>query len=286
MMLKETHPPSPVGPPVPGGIGTRHRTRTTPADSRAAPAKTTRLRFLPALLLACLLAAPAPAQTPANAPLLERLGHPDYAQREAATSELLLDPHPDSEALRELFLAAPLPEQRWRLLNVIQHHTLTQLRETLFPPDGDPAIGFSHDIRRQARLLPDGREASVVYVVSTLPGFPGFAHLRTGDLIIEVDDQPLPPDLDNALFRQRLQTREVDGQATGREAGEPIALTVIRGTQTLRVELTLATVDALERMYTQSPTLQEPFHSRWNQARDELLAAAPPVDQLHVPPAP
>lgn len=230
-----------------------------------------RLTTHAAALLACVFASAAAAQSDE---VLQRLGSPEYAEREAATRELLADPQANLVRLRALFERAETAEQRHRLLDAIRHHTLRQMREEAYKePGGLAAIGFSHEV------LPAGAAPGVarpsIYVVATLPGFPGYAHLRPGDIITSVGDEPMPMDLDADRFKELMR---------GFEAGQTLTLGVLRDGETLSVTLKLASFEALDRMYGDVAIVQPPFGSQWRRVRDALLAAAPAVPELRVPP--
>ena len=223
-------------------------------------------RLLTALLLLLLPHA-------ASADVLENLASPQYTVRQAATRDLLTDTTRSLDELKRLFQAATTPEQRYRLLDVIRHHQVRELREQNFEARGRASIGFSHEIV-PAELLPPsagtGRHGAI-HVVDTLPGFPGHAWFEPGDLIVEIDDQPLAPDITADQFQTLLKQWE---------AGDMLSFIVLRGDQRLSFQIRLASIAALARIYGNDPSLKPPYVNQWHALRSQLLTTAPPVPVL------
>lgn len=235
----------------------------------------------------CWFVAACGAWPAAGAPL-EDLGSPDYATRERATRALLTDETRSVEALCGLFARATTPEQRVRLIDVICHHVVRQLREEAFDDRGGPAIGVSHEVLpaalvprpAQAAGIGGDREAQragetggAVYVLATLPGFPGHAWFEPGDLIVAIDGRPLPADLTADGFQAILRQSH---------AGEMLGFTVVRNGERLHVRLELASAAALARMYGNNPLLKPPYLGAWLAVRDRLADLAPPTPVLSV----
>ena len=206
------------------------------------------------------------------------LGSPDFTVRERATRALLSDPSVDLDALRERFAGADSLEVRHRLLNVIRHHVIRQAREQVYggqQADFGAAIGFSHEVLPAALVPhpPDMPYGGAVHVLATLPGFPGHAHFQPGDLIVEVDGKTLPPDLTAETFQRLLH---------GFKAGDMLTFTALRYGEPVRIQLRLASLEALTSMYGNDPQLNAPYLRTWLAVRDELLQLAPPVAVLTV----
>lgn len=222
--------------------------------------------LLPAFLLSCLPAILLAQPTPG---ILDRLNDPDFAVRQQATRSLLQDTTLTLDTIVEWMSQAQTPEQRHRLLRVARHHLLRQAREGGERDALLPAIGFSHEVL-QAGVL-SGVDSGAVHIVATLPGFPAHAYLAPGDVLIELDDRPLPADLTPQVFQELLRQYR---------PGQMIALTVLRGRETVRVELQLASLEMLTTIYSDEPTLRDPYATRWRALRERLLADAPAVRVL------
>ena len=126
--------------------------------------------------------------------LLDQLAAGDYQTRELATTQLLTDELITPKEIVELYAMAKTPEQRHRLMAIARHHQLRQQQIEHFPQDDKASIGIIHRGMGRSQLPPLDRPA--VRVVHTFPGFPGYAYLRPGDLILTVDDQPMPDSSD------------------------------------------------------------------------------------------
>lgn len=210
---------------------------------------------------------------------LDDLGSPDYAVRQRATHALLTDTTRTIEDWRELFTAADTPEQRHRLLSVIRHHVIRQIRESTFDPgEGAASIGFSHQVVPVQGMSthPELLRGGAIQVIATLPGFPGHAHFQPGDLIFKIDDQVLPANLTAEVFQHVLRKWK---------AGQMLSFTALRDGTPVEIEIRLASVEALIRMYGRDPLLKPPYLDQWVALRDELLASAPPAAVLRLAPS-
>lgn len=232
-------------------------------------------------LITALINAPAVAQ-PAEpldpSVVLGQLNEPDYAAREDATRRLLQDQTIPLDDLRALYSRAETPEQRHRVMDVFRHHALRTMRERSFDEtDAAPAVGFSHEVL-PAGSMP-GIDGPAIHVSATLPGFPAHAFLESGDLIVSVDEQPLPDEVVTERFTQVLQRYR---------AGQMITLGVVRRGERLRMQLRLAGMDALEQIYADNspPSLRPPFLQQWTAMQTRLLAEVLPPPVLRVSPAP
>ena len=269
---------------------------SAPRDPHSCPPGLALPQFAPArhatsafflLLLLLASATPARAEAAPDRAVLDRLGAADHAARATATADLLADPSLSDRRIDGLYAAASTPEQRHRLLRIARHHLLRRLREAHFEPVGDGSLG----IRQSAllsRQLPQIR-APAIAVVSTLPGMPAHEKLRRGDLILAVGGQPLRDD-----HRGNTLNTSFVALVKRKRPGQPLHLRVLRDGGTIEVEVVLASRRALDGMYREmnvpvagaaippEPVLAEPFRSRWQQRRDQLLATGPPVTPIVV----
>lgn len=216
------------------------------------------------------------------------LGHEDFAERESALAFLLTDETLSKEVLKQFIQQAKSPEQGQRLIRVAEHHVLRELRERDFGPnahraeDFDIAPGFAN--RRPAAvgysyepvMAHENPYANLpgVRVIATMPGFPGHAYLRRGDIIVRIAGHS------PSLRQQRHEvTNWVSWCIRAQEAGDPIDFTFLRDGQMLTVKLTCAEGAALDHMYTtdafEAAARKQPYKKTWEQVREELLNLMP-----------
>lgn len=174
--------------------------------------------------------------------LLVELDDSKYLTRQAALSAMLALPTLSNEQLIDLAEQATGLEQRQALLIIAKHHLCRGLRETHFSQIGSGALGLAHHTA-PGTMHPTIRKAGVL-VVATIPGFPAHQVLRAGDMIIEIDGQPIPQvmltDRSGQRFRNVVESHN---------AGESLKLKVIRDGHAVDVAVVLASVRALERIY-------------------------------------
>ena len=218
------------------------------------------------------------------------LNDADFSVRESAEAHLLRDNTLDKAALKRLIKDANSPEQRQRLLRIAEHHMLREMRERDFGPGADQPGDFEPDLfgRRQARsaavgysyepvLAQDNPQARLpgVEVITTMPGFPGHAHLRRGDIVVQINGQGLPIHTHDDDI-----TRWVQWQINSKQAGEQISFTVLRNGELLAIDMVCAEGRALDQMYSSNALAAsyrrlQPYRSEWLDVRDELAAEMP-----------
>lgn len=212
--------------------------------------------------------------------VLELLNDPSYQVREQAVTHLLADNTLGREAITRLIDQATSDEQRFRLIRLAEHHVLREIRETEFanPESDKAAVGFSY-LKTYLRDSPVG-PIQGVSVSNTMPGFPGHAHLRPGDIIIGIDEvNPINPG-----FFNRDLSQTISSSIEARKPGEQIRFVVIRDDQALRITITCAQADALRDMYSTNniaiSARNAKYEKAWQQAREQLLARLPKPQAL------
>lgn len=212
-----------------------------------------------AILIALTFAASVPAQDAAPAPesvetLVRQLDAESFEQREAATTELMLRADlDDTQLARFLRTAADSPERRHRLVRIAMHRYFARLEARgdgfplaleQIPPGGGPAphaagcIGI--DIHRRNVVRPDQVPAlkhPALLITSTRVGFPAYALLRPGDMVLSFEGKRIGAELedDQALVNLIKQSR----------AGQVVRLVVMRNGKEVPIEMRL---DSLERL--------------------------------------
>ena len=228
-------------------------------------------------LVVWMVAVAAPAWAASSAEeILQMLGSPDYARRQAASDALLADRTLADDALVSLYGAARTREQRHRLLAVARHNLLRRARLARNHKKGEAgSIGIAHEGRISSSL--PGLNRPAVMVVRTLPGFPAHERLRSGDLILAVDGHQLVENGRPAFLRQEFPVR-----IRSKKAGQTVRLSIFRNQRAFDVVLPLATGRALEEMYPQDIgyVLADPYRSQWMRLRARLEALEPPRRDL------
>ncbi len=202
--------------------------------------------------------------------VLKQLDDEAFEVRERATEALLSDESLTEAQLLELMRGATTAEQRHRLLAVARHHTLRRARLADFPEDEAASLGISHDAI--SRHNDPSRQAGAVRVVLPLPGFPGYNHLRAGDLIVALDGKPFPADLSREFFAATIR---------GMKPGQQVTMKVQRGDREFDAKVTLASAKALEAMYSQtSIELTFRYATIWREARERYIGVMGDIPTL------
>lgn len=210
-------------------------------------------------LLVCTTQAQ-PASSPDFAATIAALDAPDYATRADATDALLTDAQWNIDRLAELYAQATTAEQRHRIRRAARHHSLVVMRTEKFEGGGGGSLGVVHAVQKIGPPV-EAQEMQQGYaqIIRVLPGFPAAGRLQPGDRVTAVDDQPVMGTDGATSFEKLLQMRP---------AGDTIALTVQRGTQTLRIEIELASNKALGMYGPPDHSLTEPYQIEWLRLRD------------------
>lgn len=215
-----------------------------------------------------------------------------FATRRQAEDHLLTDDTLTFASIKPLIQSAESDEQRYRLLRVAEHHVMREVREQEFGngaappqpfenqlriPNNAAAIGFSYE------AVPAGdnpiETLQGVTVVATMPGFPGYAYLRTGDIIIAIDGDP-------AANRPRHQdvTAWISWRISTHRAGDPISFTIIREGRAKTINLHCAQASALSAMYTtdgnKAASRSARYEAIWQASRDKLVQGLPKPKRL------
>ena len=206
--------------------------------------------------------------------LLDRLQETDYVTRRDATEKLLQDRRMDMDRLGQLWQRASDLEQRQRLLQVTRHHLIRRSVQQAFGDDGPGFIGI--------RLEPAADDSdAAVRVAWTFPGFPGYAHLRPGDLIVALNDVAL-----NDAGQDNGAGSTFDRRIRSLRAGALIRLTVRRAGQVVDICFALGNHAAFDQVYRPQALAHHPhalhgaLGQSWLDARRKLEArdtTAPPL---------
>lgn len=184
--------------------------------------------------------------------LVEGLGSPSAAEREASVAELMDVSKEDlavlKEAVREL---RPLPPQAAVLLRDVVIHVFLRFRSYDAQPDSAflgitlatvTLPGLTRANPGAAGGLGEAIEVPVGVVVgSRMPGLAGFRYLRDGDIILSVRaTEPVAGDVDRRIESPLRTTEDFAGQIRGRRPGDRVVLCVLRGGTVFEVEVELS----------------------------------------------
>ncbi len=144
--------------------------------------------------------------------LLERLNSPEWAVREAASTELSAEVW-DLARLQGLYKAAPSLEAKERVLACARQQYFSKLMLGGSSPTDAGALGVLKPTQPMV-LQPAGSVAPVkaLYIATPICGMPSAVMLRPGDRIVEIDQvdlTKLPADAEpwNALTTRVRKTR-------------------------------------------------------------------------------
>ncbi len=253
--------------------------------------------------------------------LLDDLASDRYDVRERATDLLLSDRTRSINDIVHLYAAAVTPEQRYRLLAVAMHYTSAKSwmkhlsptdpsfkTEAARPNQLKPAAPAQNqnaaiDPAQAGPWVPDSRAClgvflggglpadllprigqSAVCINSVYPGFPAYGILHPGDLVTQVDHQPLPVNGSGEVIRDAFR-KMIQEQTSGSE----FTLRVFRQNQWLDVKLRSVNLELLSSVYyppdsvmANSESLQPPYLERWLQVRQRMPASGQPLPPLVV----
>ena len=204
------------------------------------------------------------ATTLDDAGILDRLNDDDFRVRQAETRRLLADDALTQDDVNHLYGLSTSPEQRHRLLLVARHHMISRLmRERLGDQAGAGSMGLSHHVV-QVAVPGEASARTGVLVVMTLPGFPAYALLEPGDVIVDFAGEPIPQNMTPTQFQQMIKTFQ-NGQAVG--------LTIVRDGAAAHILFRLGPGQGLGEVYdTGGVTLNEPYRAGWSQLRAKMRA--------------
>jgi hypothetical protein len=207
--------------------------------------------------------------------VLAELNDDDYRVRQTATQRLLLDEALTQDALAKLFVAAETPEQRHRLLAVSKHHAIREMIHERFKGKAGPgSMGLSHQVVKVTALGEAPRTG--VLVVQTLAGFPAYAVLEPGDVIVSLAGEPLPEKLSAPQFPPLIRQYQ---------AHDTIDLTILRDDKPVSLRFEMEFGEALQDAYDPNGVrVKPPYSEKWLSAREKLLALLPQASAP--PPAP
>jgi hypothetical protein len=200
-----------------------------------------------------------------DAGVLAQLGDDEYLVRQAETRRLLVDDGLTPGDLDRLFLASESPEQRHRLLRVARHHVLRRMIAERFKGlSATGSMGLSPMVVRVPDEEADGGSRAGVMAALTLPGFPAYALLEPGDVIVEFDGQAIPEKVTGAMFTSMIKTRK---------AGDEIGLMLVRNGETVRLRFTLGNGQALGEVYSSGGVvLAGAYQQAWRAERARMEA--------------
>ena len=210
-----------------------------------------------------------------DAPILAQLNDTDFATRQRATQQLLRDERLTDAAIEGLYAQASSDEQRHRLLVVARHHLVREILRREFDHDGRGFIGIGFESTTWSDE--SNRVRPAIAVASTIPGFPGHAYLRPGDLIVGFEGHDAA-DVDGPIAIDQVFKRLIKSK----RARQRIALTLRRDGRQVILEVPLANA-AENVVYDARGRLLPNVLKQWRRVRAALQAVEPrpaplPVD--------
>ena len=115
-----------------------------------------------------------------------------------------------------------------------------------------------------------------------MPGFPGYAALRPGDLIVAINGQTA-----RGIRHRELVTNWLSRRIGFHRPGDTLTLTIVRDNQAISLPIVCAQGRALEAMYTsrglEASFRERPYTEKWLAARAELTAGLMPEPKVLKP---
>ncbi len=202
-----------------------------------------------------------------DAPILAQLADTDFPTRQRATEQLLRDERLTAAAIEGLYAKASSDEQRHRLLVVARHHLVREIMRREFEHKGRGFIGIGYQPTtwsdRSNRVRP------AIAVTSTIPGFPGHAYLRTGDVIVGFEGHDVAGPHDQVAIGQAFK-RLIESK----RAGDKVALTLRRDGRDVVLDVHLASAGALVYDRRNGRLLPNVL-KQWQRVRAALQAVEP-----------
>jgi hypothetical protein len=175
------------------------------------------------------------------ASLIARLESDNFDTRERATEALMLHQGLTEEVLSQA-LRKSEGEKRHRLTNVAMHLFYKRLGEShRLPIPGivqrsgqAEAVGAIGIDTPDTNLIKAGQHPDLDHagwlITYTRPGFPGYVHLRPGDIITGLEGQPFTDDLDQGYFIDMIQQYR---------QGQTMVLNVLRRGKPIEVKMVI-----------------------------------------------
>lgn len=208
--------------------------------------------------------------------LIDMLDDDDFEVREAGTTALMLRQDFDDIHMVGALRGATSPEMRHRLTEVAMHRYFQRIN----PGQGGPipdSGSLGVDIEPRNIVRPDQYaqlKHPAMLISKTKPGFPAFALLRSGDMIIAIAGKPFPDDLDQATFIAMIQEYN---------PGEVMQLTVLRRGKEVSVPVRLDSRHRLEQVHQRIMDVADPaMYAPWQVYLANMLDADDPDPVIRI----
>ena len=189
--------------------------------------------------------------------------------RQEATQRLLADNRLTLDALAAGYARAATLEQKHRLLEVARHHFLRTVCQEVFAGEALGSIGIA--ISGVPLGSQPGLDKPAIRVQNTMPGFPAYPLLQSGDLITAVNGRT-PAETDTVNGTDLEFKRLIFAAA---QTGRPITLTVMRDGQSRQISVEPGGQRSLNTLYDfRTGQLSEPVQEQWNRYQKYLESGA------------
>ena len=189
--------------------------------------------------------------------LVDMLDDHKFANREAATTALMLRQDFDDVHMVAALRGAKTPEMRHRVTQIAMHRYFQRLNPATPGGAGDTG-SLGVDIEPRNVIRPDqqpGLKHPAMLIGKTKPGFPAFAMLRPGDLVLSINGKTFPDDLDQTDFIGMIQQHQ---------PGDVMNLEVLRNGNKLAIPVRLDSRQRLERVHTMILDVLDPsMYAPW-----------------------
>lgn len=213
--------------------------------------------------------------------LIADLAADSFAKREAASTALMLRKGLDDAQLSKALRAAKSPEQKQRLIVVVMHRFYARL--AVPEKDKGQAMGcIGIDISPFNLVRPDQHpelDQTGLLVTRTRVGFPAYAQMRAGDIVLSFQGKNFGEHLDDhQAFVDAIQKQR---------AGDVVKMDVLRAGKRIAIDLKLDHLIRLQQVQQMLPSPDYPeLYEPWRKHLTNMLGEDPAPKPIRiVPPA-
>ena len=212
--------------------------------------------------------------------LIDDLDAEDYERREQATTALMRRRDVEDPRIAEAIATADSPEQRHRLRRVLLHWFFRRFNPSNAPRRDDQRGSIGIQVSNANIIRPqqhDQLEHAALMISGRRPGFPGYALLRPGDLLVKINGHALADNYSQDDFIEYLKRFR---------AGQTVTFELLRHGRRRRVDLTMASYQRLTDVYNllndlPHASLYPPWVQHYRSLVDE--DAARPAARIEAP---
>ncbi len=207
---------------------------------------------------------------------VDALAHEDAERREEATRTLMQTEAFSGTVVKAAMERVESREAAHRLMRIAKHRFFAEQGPSVDAVGGGAALGVRLTrSNKWAFISPDEDprlDHSAFVVPERLPGFPAYAHLAPGDLLLGMDGEPFPKSFGWDAFKRIINEHS---------AGERVTATVLRNGERKKVSFRLDSKRRLTKVYSRQRRKSQ-AQRRWQRRRKALLRKAPDPTEISI----